>query len=584
MTKSILFLDTECYPNYFLIMLKDNEGNTHSFELTRHSRLDVNRIKELITGNLTVGFNSKLYDMPMIEAALRGYNNASLKNISDKIIKQGAYGTLCKYNLWMSKEYDHIDIIQLPPGITSSLKMYGARINTQFLQDLPYDPSVTLTYDQMKVVRQYCANDIDITKDLYNQLQKPLNLRIAISKKYDIDVRSRSDAQIAQDLILKKMSRDRNVNNDIYDFYYKPPAYIRYKTEQLQNVLEQILAINFKGVRGDKLLKSDIPSDIKINNSCYNIGIGGIHSTESNRAIVARDDELLIDIDVVSFYPTMILNNNYYPNGFPKEDFLNFYRQIYNDRIVAKTKGDIEDSNTFKIILNGTFGKLGDQFSKLYAPEALIHTTLTGQLTQLMLIERLEEYGISVVSSNTDSITAYLKKDKYDICRKIIEAWENKINFKTEETRFKALYTQSVNSYIAIKEDNTIKSKGLFATGDLSRNPAIKVCKDAIFNYLLTGEKIEDTIYDTPLLPKNFLTVRKVATGGYWKKKYLGKIVRWYWSMEGEPIFTKDGDKVAGSDDAYPIMSLDKGLRCVSYEKYITKTYELLRTIGVNNG
>lgn len=582
MSKSIFFLDTECYPNYFLIMLKDNEGNTHFFELSRQSKLDINHIKELISNNLTVGFNSKLYDMPMIEAALRGYNNASLKNISDSIIKQGAYGTLCKYNLWMSPEYDHIDIIQIPPGIKSSLKMYGARINTQFLQDLPYDPSVMLSYEQMRVVRDYCGNDIDITRDLYNQLQKPINLRIAISKKYNIDVRSRSDAQIAQDLILKKISRDTKVNNDIYDFYYKPPEYIKYKTEQLQNVLEQILAINFKGVKGDNILKSDIPSDIKINNSCYNIGIGGIHSTESNRAIVIKDDEFLIDVDVVSFYPTMILNNNYYPKGFSKQDFLQLFRQIYLDRMEAKRQDNIDDAATFKIILNGTFGKFGDQFSKLYAPEALIHTTLTGQLTQLMLIERLEEYGFNVVSSNTDGITVHFKKADYDLFCKIIKAWESKTNLKTEEVRYKALYNQSVNSYIAIKEDNSFKCKGLFASGDLSRNPAIKVCKDAIFNYLLTGKKIEDTIYNTPLTPENFLTVRKVASGGYWKKKYLGKIVRWYWSMGGEPIFTKEGDKVAGSDNAYPIMSLNKGLSFVYYEKYINKTYELLKTIGVN--
>lgn len=582
MSKSIFFLDTECYPNYFLVMLKDNEGNTHFFELSRQSKLDINRISELITNNLTVGFNSKLYDMPMIEAALRGYNNSSLKSISDSIINQGAYGTLCKYNLWMSPEYDHIDLIQIPPGIKSSLKMYGARINTQFLQDLPYDPSVMLSYEQMRVVRDYCSNDIDITRDLYNQLQKPINLRIAISKKYNIDVRSRSDAQIAQDLILKKISRDVKVNNDIYDFYYKPPEYITYKTEQLQNVLKQILAINFKGVKGDNILKSDIPSDIKINNSCYNIGIGGIHSTESNRAIVIKDDEFLIDVDVVSFYPTMILNNNYYPKGFSKQDFLQLFRQIYLDRMEAKRQDNIDDAATFKIILNGTFGKFGDQFSKLYAPEALIHTTLTGQLTQLMLIERLEEYGFNVVSSNTDGITVHFKKADYDLFCKIIKAWESKTNLKTEEVRYKALYNQSVNSYIAIKEDNTLKCKGLFASGDLSRNPAIKVCKDAIFNYLLTGKKIEDTIYNTPLTPENFLTVRKVASGGYWKKKYLGKIVRWYWSMGGEPIFTKEGDKVAGSDNAYPIMSLNKGLSFVYYEKYINKTYELLKTIGVN--
>lgn len=583
MSKSIFFLDTECYPNYFLIMLKDNEGNTHFFELSRQSKLDINHIKELISNNLTVGFNSKLYDMPMIEAALRGYNNASLKNISDSIIKQGAYGTLCKYNLWMSPDYDHIDIINVAIG-KASLKMYGARINTPFLQDLPYDPSMMLSYDQMRVVRDYCANDIGITKDLFDYLKNEIDLRIAINDVYDVDVRSKSDAQVAEVLISKKL----NCNNksrkksDIYDFYYKPPAYIKYNSPVLQDALDKFKNVNFKGVAGDNLLKQDVPLGIRINNTEYSLGVGGIHSTESERAIVVKDDEFLIDIDVVSYYPSIILNNNYVPTHLPAEGFLNFYRQIYNERIEAKKKGDKVKSNVFKIILNGSFGKFGDQYSILFSPNLLIHTTITGQLSLLMLIERLEEYGFSVVSSNTDGITVHFKKADYDMFRKIIKAWENKTNFETEETRYKALYNQSVNSYIAIKEDNTLKCKGLFASGDLSRNPAIKVCKDAIFNYLLTGKKIEDTIYNTPLTPENFLTVRKVATGGYWKKKYLGKIVRWYWSMGGEPIFTKEGDKVAGSDNAYPIMSLNKGLSFVYYEKYINKTYELLKTIGVN--
>lgn len=585
MTKSILFLDTECYPNYFLIMLKDNEGNTHSFELTRHGKLDVNRVRELITNNLTVGFNSKLYDMPMIEAALRGYNNASLKNISDSIINQGAYGTLCKYDLWMNNEYDHIDIINVAIG-KASLKMYGARINTPFLQDLPYDPSVTLTYDQMRVVREYCANDIGITKDLYDYLKNEIDLRIAINKEYGVDVRSKSDAQVAEVLISKKLNCGYKTKrgSDIYDFYYEPPAYIRYNTPVLQDALDRFKTVNFKGVAGDNLLKQDVPLSIRINNTEYSLGVGGIHSTESEREIVAKDDELLIDIDVVSYYPSIILNNNYVPTHLPAERFLSFYRHIYNERIEAKKRGDKVKANVYKIILNGSFGKFGDQYSILFSPNLLIHTTITGQLSLLMLIERLEEYGFSVVSSNTDGITVHFKKADYDKFRKIIKAWEKKTNFETEETRYKALYNQSVNSYIAIKEDNSLKCKGLFASGELSRNPAIKVCKDAIFNYLLTGKEVEETIYNTPLNPENFLTVRKVATGGYWKEKYLGKIVRWYWSIEGEPIFTKDGDKVAGSDDAYPIMSLSKGLTCVSYEKYINKTYELLRTIGVNNG
>lgn len=60
-------------------MFKDNKGNTYSFDLKRGGNLDVKGIKYLLTNYLTVGFNSKTYDMPMIEAALRGWNNAMLK-------------------------------------------------------------------------------------------------------------------------------------------------------------------------------------------------------------------------------------------------------------------------------------------------------------------------------------------------------------------------------------------------------------------------------------------------------------------------------------------------------------------------
>ena len=598
MSKNILFLDTECYPNYFLIMFKDNKGNTYSFDLKRGGNLDVKGIKYLLTNYLTVGFNSKTYDMPMIEAALRGWNNAMLKNLSDRIIKEKAYDVLCEYDLWINKSYDHIDIINVAIG-KDSLKMYGARINTVFLQDLPYDPAVRLNYDQMDVVKEYCANDIGITKDLYDYLKNEIDLRVSINKEYDIDVRSRSDAQIAEELIAKKIDCNytKGGKSQNYDFYYTPPDYIKYDSTELNDLLNRFKAVNFKGRAGDKIINDEVPSEITINNSIYSLGIGGIHSTESKRAIVIKDDELLIDIDVVSYYPSIILNNNYAPAHLDKEEFLKFYRQIYNERIEAKKRGDKVKANVYKIILNGSFGKFGNRYSRLFSPDLLIHTTITGQLSLLMLIERLEEQGFSVVSSNTDGITVHLKKADYDNFLILVKNWEKETNFETEETRYKALYNQSVNSYIAIKEDNSLKCKGLFAGSELSRNPAIKVCKDAVFAYLLEGKNIEDSIYNTPLEPSNFLMVRKVKGGGYWKEKYLGKIVRWYWSTKGAPIyrrlekieFKKDGTqkvnpKVADTDDAYPIMNLKDELININYEKYIAKTYELLKTIGVNNG
>ena len=577
--KNQLFFDTECYPNYFLIVFKDLKGNEECFVKDENNVLPIARIKKLLETRQTIGFNSRMYDIPMVTYALSGVNNSLLKEMSDRIINESVYNTLCEYQLWCPKEYDHIDIINVAIG-KSSLKMYGARINTPYLQDLPYDPSTSLTQEDKAIIKKYCSNDVDITKNLYLHLKDEIDIRTAINDEYKVDVRSKSDAQIAEVLINKQLvSSKKKITS--FEFKYTPPDYIKFNSDNLNNLLVKFTEIEFKGVAGDKLLEKGIVTDVIINDVPYSCGIGGLHSKEEARTVFAADDEYIIDIDVVSYYPTIILNNKYCPDNYNTEEFLEFYQKIYDDRIIAKKENNVSKANVYKIILNGSFGKFGDQYSSLYSPKLLIHTTITGQLSILMLIEKLEEYGYNVLSTNTDGITVKVKKDKYDFFRKIVKSWEDKVNFKTEEVRYKSLHNQSVNSYIAIKEDGTLKCKGLFGSDDISRNPAIKICKEAIFSYLLDKRKVEDTIMNAKQDPSNFIMVRKCAKGGYWKGEYLGKVVRWYWSTKGEPITNPKGDKVANTDDAFSIMNMEDKIANIHYEKYIIKTYELLKTIGV---
>jgi hypothetical protein len=579
MQKQQLFFDTECYPNYFLLVFKDLKGNEECFVKDENNVLPVARIRKLLETRQTIGFNSRMYDIPMITYALSGVSNSLLKEMSDRIINESVYNTLCEYQLWCPKEYDHIDIINVAIG-KNGLKMYGARINTPYLQDLPYDPSTSLTQEDKAIIKKYCSNDVDITKNLYLHLKNEIDIRTAINDEYKVDVRSKSDAQIAEVLINKQLvSSKKKITS--FEFKYTPPDYIKFNSDNLNNLLVKFTEIEFKGVAGDRLLEKGIVTDVIINDVPYSCGIGGLHSKEEARTVFAADDEYIIDIDVVSYYPTIILNNKYCPDNYNTEEFLEFYQKIYDDRIIAKKENNVSKANVYKIILNGSFGKFGDQYSSLYSPKLLIHTTITGQLSILMLIERLEEYGYNVLSTNTDGITVKVKKDKYNFFRQIVKNWEDKVNFKTEEVKYKSLHNQSVNSYIAIKEDGTLKCKGLFGSDDISRNPAIKICKEAIFSYLLDKRKVEDTIMNAKQDPSNFIMVRKCTKGGYWKGEYLGKVVRWYWSTKGEPITNPKGDKVANTDDAFPIMNMEDKIADIHYEKYIVKTYELLESLGI---
>ena len=136
-----LFFDTECYPNYFLIILKNEAGKIASFEVTNDQVIDVKKFYRVINNKQLIGFNSKMYDIPMIAYALTGVNNAALKQMSNlliqdkELLKKGlvksSFEIISENNLWgfdkQKVKYDHIDIMNVAIG-RCSLKLYGARI------------------------------------------------------------------------------------------------------------------------------------------------------------------------------------------------------------------------------------------------------------------------------------------------------------------------------------------------------------------------------------------------------------------------------------------------------------------------
>jgi hypothetical protein len=109
------------------------------------------------------------------------------------------------------------------------------------------------------------------------------------------------------------------------------------------------------------------------------MGIGGLHSSEQRQALVSDSDHVLIDRDVTSYYPAIILEGNLSPLHLRERDaFIRVFRSIVQRRVEAKKKGDSVVANALKIVANGSFGKLGSRYSVLYSPHLMIQVTLTG--------------------------------------------------------------------------------------------------------------------------------------------------------------------------------------------------------------
>lgn len=594
--KNLVVLDCEVYPNYTLFAFKNiTNSKVVTIEMKGENTIlsteDCQKLALILKSRTTFGFNSNNYDIPIILYALKSKTCKEIYHLSNYIIDTNNPGwkTIDKFNLRTSFKYKHIDIKEVAPGVAISLKLYGGRIHSDRLQDLPIEPGSILSEKDMKDTLTYCINDLDTTIDLYNEIKDFVDLRVDMSTKYNINLTSKSDAQIAESVIKKKLRTYVKAPklSDNITFKYDKPSFIKFKCNKLNQLLSKIESHNFEidGKGSMKLPDFLKTNKIEIGKGKYQMGIGGIHSTEKDQVIIADKDELLLDRDVTSYYPSLIINNNWFPKQLgPK--FIKVYKDIVDERLGAKRKGDKITSDSLKIVVNGSFGKFGSNKSSLYSPGSFINTTLTGQLSLFMLIESLEENGIRVVSSNTDGFVSLLKKDDYELFDNLCFDWELNTNLNLEETSYKALYSKDVNNYFAITESG-LKRKGIFKINDVSKNPAANISIEAVINYLVENINVEKTIKECKDI-KQFLYVRRVTGGATYGSDYLGRVVRWYYSKDGHEIRYKKPNKqgnhnlVPKSEGGKPLMELNDLPEDIDYDKYVSEAYEIINKLTNN--
>lgn len=306
---------------------------------------------------------------------------------------------------------------------------------------------------------------------------------------------------------------------------------------------------------------------------------------------------------------------------------------------IAKLEAELIELQTAdgggKIQINGTFGKTGSPYSVLFAPQMLIQTTITGQLSLLMLIEWHELYGIPVISANTDGIVIDVPRDKLQVSEYLIAEWERRTGLEMETDDYVALYARDVNNYFAIKTPDDVKRKGEYAKAGLAekKNPDVEICADAVAEFLAKGTPIEYTIAACRDITK-FVTIQRVNGGGVkmwgegprkgarvmdmlgtllangwikdgrkWRKgdvqtdpttayqscfqpqkaEFLGKVVRWYYGTRspGPIVYASNGNTVSLSYGARPCMTLpDEFPDDIDYEWYINKAQSMLKDVG----
>lgn len=645
--KIVYVYDIEVFQNIFHCSVKNTEtNNIYKFEISERK----NQLRELVkffkqvdkyitwgdyyTTNINIpanvifcGYNNLHYDNPIInyiieyEDKLMQYNIpticSSIFNLSKTITTSSEDNIDAwkhwKYQIW----FDTFDILTMLYSNKLRVGLKEIQVTMQYpnVQEFVCDWTKPLPLEDFDSMIDYNINDIESTSELLNRCKKDVDLRITIEDEYGVRVLSKDGVNIGMKILTQKYLEKTGLTWwDIKDLRSPMSViplkdvilpFIKYDSPILQRVLEdmknQIVSPGRKGYE----------NKFVFNNLRYSVGVGGIHSVNSPEIIIPRDDEMLIDIDVASLYPSMLIEYEFYPRHLGKE-FLEVYKQIKDERIEAKHNGDKVKNETLKLALNGLSGNLQNEHNFCYSPFAVMQIRINGQLLLLMLAEKLTQIGCRIVQANTDGLFVLLKKDAYSKVNSICREWEQLTKLTLEEDRFKAMYQYAINDYFAITEDNKVKEKGMFITAvKLGKGLTPKIIPKAVISFFKDGIPVEDTIKNCTDI-RDFLMSEK--TGKQWHVEYMNeeqqRTNRFYASTNGGYLWKwkdtghKEGEiitytepyvgerKYKASARQYQNMLTASGVtllnkfdnkpieeRKINYRYYIMEAYKIIRDL-----
>ena len=563
--KVILVYDIEVFQNIFHCAIKDTEtGKITLFEISNRK----NQLQELVeffkefenvegswnnsyttdyqfnTNKIFAGYNNIHYDNPIINYIIDYYNIMkdktyieickSIFNLSKTILnsKEGEEGIWkkWKYQQW----FESFDLLTMLYSTQLRVGLKEMQVTMQYpnVQEFVYDWDIPLVESKFDEMIQYNINDVESTSELLVRCKKDIELRIAIEDEYGVRVLSKDGVNIGMKIITQKyLEKTGQTWWDIKDLRSpmdKIPLkdvilpFVKYDSPILKDMLDTLKKQTVSPGRKGYEYK------FIFNNLRYTIGVGGIHSVNDPEIIIPKEDEYLIDCDVASLYPSMLIQHKFYPKHLGPE-FLEIYSKIREERLEAKHNGDKVKNETLKFALNGLSGNLQNEHNFCYSPFAVMQIRVNGQLLLLMLAEKLVEIGCKIIQANTDGLFLICKKNKYEEYQKVCKEWEKLTKLELEEDRFEAMYQYAINDYIAVKEGyhktkdkKLIKTKGMFITEVLlGKGLSPKIIPEAIINYFVDNIPVEETIKNCKDIRK-FLKAEK--TGKQWTVEYNDKI------------------------------------------------------------
>lgn len=577
--KTCVVFDIEVLKNVFTCTCKNTETKQITvFEISPR-RVDIQGLVTFFYEDYYfVGYNNIHYDNPILNYIIMLYREHYFDRYSTRELTESMFRMSqlvidknSDFDLW--KEYKYaknflsIDLLTMlySKALRVSLKEMQVTMQYKNVEEFVVDWHQDLPEKDIDRLISYNINDVESTEELLYRCKDLLELRIETEKDFGLPCLSLDRVNLGDRLLQLKVMEKTGLNKKQLENMKSPANYvdlekvifpwIKFESPILQKKLTDMKNQHYVSPGRKGYINTFIFGEMKVT-----IGVGGIHGDNGTCIIKPNEDELLLDSDVNSLYPSLMRMYHLYPPKL-KDVLGQIFPQIIDDRLEFKRTGQKNKNETYKYMLNGVSGKMQDETSWLFSPFTVMQVRINGQLLLLMLAERLLKLGCKLYQINTDGILYKLKKSKYEELQQVLKEWEKLTMLTLETEEFTQFYQLAINDYFGVEPNNKIKKKGFFLTDiELGKGLTPKIIPEAIINYFVHNIPVKDTIKSCKDICK-FLQAEK--TGKQWTVEYNDQIQqrtnRFYVSNSGYYLWKWKLDDTGKK--SYQIMLKDHGVR-----------------------
>lgn len=577
--KTCIVFDIEVLKNVFTCTCKNTDTKQITvFEISPR-RVDIQGLVTFFYEDYYfVGYNNIHYDNPILNYIIMLYNkhyfnSYSTRELTESIFRmsQLVIDKNSDFDLWKEYKYARnflsIDLLTMlySKALRVSLKEMQVTMQYKNVEEFVVDWHQDLPEKDIDRLISYNINDVESTEELLYRCKDLLELRIETEKDFGLPCLSLDRVNLGDRLLQLKVIEKTGLNKKQLENMKSPANYvdlekvifpwIKFESPILQKKLTDMKNQHNVSPGRKGYINTFMFGEMKVT-----IGVGGIHGDNGTCIIKPNEDELLLDSDVNSLYPSLMRMYHLYPPKL-KDVLGQIFPQIIDDRLEFKRTGQKNKNETYKYMLNGVSGKMQDETSWLFSPFTVMQVRINGQLLLLMLAERLLKLGCKLYQINTDGILYKLKKSKYEELQQVLKEWEKLTMLTLETEEFTQFYQLAINDYFGVEPNNKIKKKGFFLTDiELGKGLTPKIIPEAIINYFVHNIPVEDTIKSCKDICK-FLQAEK--TGKQWTVEYneqiQQRINRFYVSNSGYYLWKWKLDDTGKK--SYQIMLKDHGVR-----------------------